>query len=208
MRIYYFLVPLITLFFSACSSPQPITYKYFEKEKSVYIAGTYSSDEDEASEVTNLAIFLKKSAEIFQKEGIKYFTIENDNIPKILNNFKSFVLYCYPDNAGYKPSDFENKSTSLERKCKTFVVLKTNGTVYYPDDNKLVLALKGTNKLQMAKPTWSVKDVLNDPEIQRYIDEGLKEGNNRKIKFIEDVNGRGKFYTAKYYRSKYMESLF
>lgn len=207
MKVLFTLLGFI-LFFGACSSPQPISYTYTPHIQKVYIYGTYSPDEDEASDITNLAIFLKKAATIFKKHGIKYFYIENQGIPKVLNNFSSLVEYCYPDNGGYAPSDFGEKSTHLEQKCDTLHALKTNGTTYYHDENNLVIALKGSPKRRMDIPLWSVEKVLHDKEIQKYIDAAVKEAHARKIEFVEGEEGSTRYQMTLIYKKEYMKSIF
>jgi len=198
----------LIVFLTGCDSPRPISYTYTPHIKTVYIYGTYSPNEDEASEITNLAIFLRKAAEIFKRHKIKYFYIENQDIPKVLNNFSSLVAYCYPDNDGYDPSEFGEKSTNLERKCDSVHALKTNGTTYYHDENNLVIALKGATKRRIDVPFWSVEKVLHSKEIQKYIDNGVEDAGDRKIEFIEGVDGSTRYEMSLIYRKEYMKSLF
>jgi len=196
------------LLLSACSSRQPIVYTFTPHAKHIAIYGTYSPKSNEASDISNLAFFIKEAAKIFKEHNIKYFYIENQNIPKVLNNFSSLVLYCYPDNGGYKPSEFGDKNTNLEQKCNSFHALKTDGTTYYNDDNNIVIAMKGSNKLRIDIPLWSVEEVLADQEIQKYIDAAKLESKNITTTFIESPDGSTRYEMSRIYRKEYMHSLF
>lgn len=198
---------LLIIFFSACSTLKPIAI-YSASSTNIYISGTYSFDDDEASDITNLAIFIREASKVYNEDGIKYFKIINAEVPRVLINFESLVSYCYPDNAGYNPSDFEEKSTSLERKCKTFQALKLSGRVYQDDDNNLVIAFIGTKKLSMEESYWSVEEVLNSPIIDKYIEESLKESDKRPIEFRKHKDALSIYSQSFYYRMRYPEALF
>jgi len=204
--IYNLTLTVFTLFFIGCAGNEPIVKGM--SENYVFISGTHSLSDGDVSEVNNLAIFINEAATMFKEENIKYFYIKNKEISPVITNFDNLVSYCYPDNDGYTASDFGDKSTNLERKCLYFQELLTNGTVYWQNENKIVIGLVGLKEADTNRPTWVVEDVLNDPLIKKYIESAIKEsGYNPKFK--DDFSKSYRTYFGGYsLRKKYSPSLF
>ncbi|MGD9625311.1 MAG: hypothetical protein AB7U51_11700 [Arcobacter sp.] len=167
-------VSLITMLFTACA-PNEIPMNTFtdtnNKVNAVSFHGSVeTSSGDEIIEVQNIALMINKAAQTFDKEGIKYFYLtKTAGVPPMINNFENLVNYCYPE---------YYKKSSLEDKCNLTPTVNNSNV-------KMGFVGLEESALTYDKFVWSVKDVLNDKNIQKVISEALKEYDVNEIKFAK-----------------------
>ncbi|MCT7910739.1 hypothetical protein N5912_02750 [Arcobacter lacus] len=168
-------ISLITMLFTACA-PNEIPMKAYPNKntnKVDYISfdgSVETSSGDEIIEVQNIALMINKAAQTFDKEGIKYFYLtKTAGVPPMINNFENLVNYCYPE---------YYKKSSLEDKCNLTPTVNNSNV-------KMGFVGLEESALTYDKFVWSVKDVLNDKNIQKVISEALKEYDVNEIIFKE-----------------------
>lgn len=187
--IFLVISALMAVLFSGCAGkqiakdPDPIhitTKIYNDGElqvSGVYIQKEYNSakEQEETSAIQKLAVILKESAEIFEKNGFKYFTVkyEQKYYPTILTDIKDIADYCYPDNKGFIMG--KTKSTSLEKKCAFEKIIDTKNNSSIPVS--IGITFMGMKTPNINTHSWSVDSILKDKNIEGYIKAILEQNN-------------------------------
>lgn len=183
MKKVIFLVvsALMALFMSGCAGkqvePNPVYVSNGSAENSLSMnISLKKKGSNNLSEIQELSILIKKAAEEFDKKGVKYFTIGTKSIPGLITNIEDLNAYCYPKSNGFHIN--ETKSSSLEdEKCKG---LRGNLGI--------MTGFLAINEPIVTRPTWSVKEVLSNKNIDKFIEAGLEDGEfeNKTIKYTSD----------------------
>ena len=165
---------LMAVLFSGCAGkqvePNPvcITNEGVSKSSITINVSLSKKTSDKVSVIQEVAIAIKKAAEEFNKGGYEYFDIDSKSVPTLITNIEDLNAYCFPGNNGFHIN--ETKSTSLEgeqcKKIRSFIGVSLS---FYPKKEPT-----------FNKPSWSVKEVLSNKNIDRYIEAALKDGNFEK----------------------------
>lgn len=184
MKKVIFLVvsALMALFMSGCAGKQQLepnpVYNNTRENNEEFI-GIY---QEEASSIQKLAIALKIVSEKFDEKGYKYFYIEKSGFPIFLTDIKSVDTYCFPEHNGFHIDD--TKSSSFESgKCSGI-----EETIKGKKKN-LLMTFVPIKEPIVGQPTWSVKQVVNDTNINKYIEAMLEDGKyeNKNIKQTQNI---------------------
>lgn len=191
--IFLVISVLMAVLFSGCvGKPTPqrdlkpiyITTKNFSNGE-LQVSGLYfqkqyysAKEQEETSAIQKMAVILKESAEIFEKNGFKYFTVkyeqnEQNYYPVILTDIKDIADYCYPDNKGFIMG--KTKSTSLEKKCAFEKTIDTKNNSSIPVNVEITFI--GIKTPDINTHSWSVDSVLKDKNIEGYIKAILEQNN-------------------------------
>ena len=179
--LFLFISALMAVLFSGCAGKQVEPYP-------VYSVTTVEDKQftsvllhkQKASAIQKMAVALKTTAKKFNDKGYNYFYLERTLFPTFLTDIKSVDNYCFPENNGFHIGD--TKKTSLEgEKCK--LEENTNGK------KKFLMTFIPLKEPLINQPTWSVKQVLNDNNIDKYIEAMLEDGEYeiKKIKETRDL---------------------
>lgn len=185
MKKVIFLVvsALMAFFMSGCAGkqvePNPVYFEQRVYQDSLIVSSSINSDSEKVSATQKLAVVLKKAAEVFKEKGYKYFYIEKQGFPSILTDIKSVDSYCFPEHNGFHVK--ETKSTSLENGKCSLEVMKQKQKI-------VSLTFFPLKEVLLNQPTWSVEEILNDKNIDKYIEAALEDGEfeNKTIRYISD----------------------
>jgi len=204
-KVMILVVALVAIMVSGCSTktPGPMVVQNFNTQ--IAVKGSYDFDMDKVSPVQNIAIALKKIAKDLKKENVKYFILQKKlQVPPMITNFDDMISYCFPENKGFNAEAWTAGSTSLEDKCK----IKTSENT---TNNDIVIEIYVVDK-NFARGTWVVDDILNNKNIDKYIEEAKKAVgkdiyfSNSKTMFSIKYLRKGKL-AKKIERNKYKENL-
>lgn len=181
-KIVILIAVLMAVLFSGCAGKQQLepnpVYNNTRENNEEFI-GIF---QEEASSIQKLAIALKIASEKFDQKGYKYFYIEKSGFPVFLTDIKSVDSYCFPEHNGFHVDD--TKSSSFEGgKCggieETIKGKKKN----------LLLTFIPVKEPIIGQPTWNVKQVVNDVNINKYIEAMLEDGKykNKNIRKTENI---------------------
>jgi len=204
-KVMILVAALVTIMVSGCSTktPGPMVVQNFNTQISV--KGSYDFDMDKVSPVQNLAIALKKIAKDLKKENVKYFILQKKlQVPPMITKFDDMISYCFPENKGFNSEAWTAGSTSLEDKCK----IKTSENT---TNNDIVIEVYVVDK-NFARGTWVVDDILNNKNIDKYIEEAKKAvgkdiyfSNNKSMLSIKYLRKGSR--AKKIEKNKYKEDL-
>lgn len=140
------------LFFSGCGNTQPeigknqnlITLKKSRalNENTINLVLTIKTD---AEPMEKTAVLIERASQEMDKIGMKYFRIASPSpIHGYTTDIESVNEYCFKN-----PMGIESKCKVLEQPALTMYILGMKEEIF-------------------TTPSWSIKEVLNDPKIKEY----------------------------------------
>ncbi len=177
-NIVILIAALVAILLTGCGAKAPKPFLIIERESSVVSLGSYNDDIDKVSPVQNLAIQMKRAAKVLKKNGYTTFKLDMiHNIPHIITNFDDLVKYSFPENEGNEASSWTAGSTSLGDKGNFKISRNTS-------NNQVYLEIYAADNV-MTAGTWSIKDVLENKNLNLLIKNAKVEGTD--IRFYKDL---------------------
>jgi hypothetical protein len=157
---------------SGCGAKAPTPIKMSDgNDGTITASGHIGSG---TSVLQNTAIMLKEASSRLEAKGYKYFSFSyiplkykshGSKNPNVITNMHDLATYCYPKNDGFRVSDMNEKSSSLEDKCTAMKV-----------EVSPMFMFIGDKEPKMSYFRWSTEQVKNDPVIDNFIKASLVDG--------------------------------